>query len=83
MSSFIDAIKVERETVWHWINFVEGKMIFKPNLFWGSYTLLRVVDIGSSSHFRIYLVATLSKVSQIQVLDISVIVKFHEIFESK
>jgi hypothetical protein len=84
MSSFIDAFKVERETVWHWINFVEGKMIFKPNLFWGRYTLLRVADIGSSSHFRIYLVATLSKVSrQIQVLDISVIVKFHDIFESK
>ena len=85
MSSFINAFKVERETVWHWINFVEGKMIFKPNLFWGRYTLLRVADIGSSSHFRIYLVATLSKVSQIQVLDISVIVKikFHEIFESK
>jgi hypothetical protein len=52
-------------------------------LFWGRYTLLRVADIGSSSHFRIYLVATLSKVSQIQILDISVIVKFHEIFESK
>ena len=83
MSSFIDAFKVERETVWRWINFVEGKMIFKQNLFWGRYTLLRVADIGSSSHFRIYLVATLSKVSQIQVLDIPVIVKFHEIFESK
>jgi hypothetical protein len=83
MSSFIDAFRVERETVWHWINFVEGKIIFKPNFLGGKMHMAKGCRYGSSSHFRIYLVATLSKVSKIQVLDIPAIVKFHEILESK
>ena len=83
MSSFMDVFKLDRETVWHWVNFVDGRMTFKPNLFRGRNTLLRVAEIGSSSHFRIYLEARVSKVSQIHVLDISVTVNSHEIFESK
>ena len=83
MSSFMDVFKLERETVWNWVNFVDGRMTFKRNLFLGRNILLRFAQIGSSSHFRIYLEARVSKVSQIHVLDISVIVNSHEIFESK
>ena len=83
MSSFMDVFKLDRETVWHWANFVDGRMTFKLNLFQGRNTLLRVAGIGSSSHFQIYLGARVSKVSQIRVLDISVTVNSHEIFESK
>ena len=57
--------------------------MLRPNLFCGSNTLLKVADTGSSSHFRIYFDAMLSKVSLIQVLDISETVKSQEIFESK
>ena len=68
MSSFMDVFKLDRETVWHWVNFVDGRMTFKPNLFRGRNTSLRVAEIGSSSHFRIYLEARVSKVLQIHVL---------------
>ena len=49
------------------VNFVDGRITFKPNLFFGRKTLLRVADRGSSSHFRMYLVAIQSRVSQTQV----------------
>ena len=52
MFSFIDDFNAARETVWHCVNFVEGRMTFKPNLLYGRSTLLSVADIGSSSHFR-------------------------------
>ena len=67
--SLIEDFKAERETVWHCVNFVDGRITFKPNLFFGRKTLLRVADTGSSSHFRmyIYLVAIQSRVSQTQV----------------
>ena len=83
MSSFMDVFKLDRETVWHWVNFVDGRMTFQPNLFRGRNTLLRVAEIGSSSYFPMYLEARVSKVSQIHILDISVTVNSHEIFESK
>ena len=62
-----DDCKAECETVWHWVNFVDGRITFIPNLFLGRKTLLRVADIGSSSHFWIYLVAIQPRVSQTQV----------------
>ena len=67
MFLFIDDLKAERETVWHCTNFVDGRITFKPNLFLGGKTLLRVADMGSSSHFRKYFVAMQSRVSQTQV----------------
>ena len=65
--SFIDDLKAERETVWHCMNFVDGRITFKPNLFLGRTTLLRIADMGSSSHFRKYFLAIQSRVSQTQV----------------
>ena len=65
--SLIEDFKAERETVWHCVNFVDERITFKPNLFFGRKTLLRVADTGSSSHFRMYLVAIQSRVSQTQV----------------
>ena len=64
MLSLFDGFKAERETVWHCVNFVDRRITFKPNLFLGKKTLLRVADIGSSSHFRIYLVVIQSRVSK-------------------
>ena len=32
--SFIDDLKAEREAVWHCMNFVDGRITFKPNFFW-------------------------------------------------
>ena len=55
----MDAFRVERETVWHWINFVEGKMIFKPNLFWGRYTLLIIIMETLFNNFVIYYIYTI------------------------
>jgi hypothetical protein len=69
-------------TVWHWRNLVEGRMIFNPNLLWGSRTLLRVAEIGSSIHFRLYVDAILSSLSLTQVLPMPVTVRCQEILES-
>jgi hypothetical protein len=82
ITSFGDDFRAFRKTVWHWRNLVEGRMIFNPNLLWGSRTLLRVAEIGSSSHFRIYLDAILFSLSLTQVLPMSETVKCQEILES-
>ena len=44
MSSFGENLRADRATVWHWTNFVEGRMIFRPNLFCESNTLLNVAE---------------------------------------
>ena len=56
--------------------------MFKANLLCGSWTLLKVAEIGSSSHFRMKLDAMQSSFSFTQVLPISDKVKCQEIFES-
>ena len=52
--SFGDSFNEFRRTVWHWVNLIEGGQILRPNLLRSRKTLLRVPDIGISSHFRIY-----------------------------
>ena len=69
--SFGDDSKAFRDTVWHCRSFVEGSMMFKPNLLCGSWTLLKVAEMGSSSHFRMKLDAIQSSFSFTQVLPIS------------
>ena len=83
ISWFGENLRAVRATVWHCTNFVERRIIFRPNLLCGSSTLLRVAEIGSCSHFRMYFDAILSNVSQIHVFDISETVKCQEIFENK
>ena len=56
--------------------------MFKPNLLCGSWTLLKVAETATSSHFRMKLDAMQSSFSFTQVLPISDTVKCHEIFES-
>ena len=57
--------------------------MFKPNLLYGRTILLRVAEIGSSSHFRRYLATLLSKCSQTHVLGRFATVKCQESLESK
>jgi len=57
--------------------------MFKPNLLHGGTILLRVVETGSSSHFRRYLATLLSKCSQTQVLGRFATVKCQDSLESK
>ena len=52
--------------------------MFKPNLLYGRTILLRVVETGSSSHFRRCLTTLLSKCSQTQVLGRFATVKCQE-----
>ena len=83
MSLFGENLRADRVTIWDWTNFVEGKMTFRPNLLCGSNTLLRVAEIGSCSHFRMYFDTIPSNVLQIHVFDISETVKCQEIFENR
>ena len=83
ISSSGEDFRADRDIVWHWTNFVEGRMMLRPNLFLGSDMLLKVVQTGSSSHILMNFDATPSSFSQIQVFEISETVKFHEIFESR
>ena len=50
IATFGDIFKALRRTVWHWMNFIDGGQILRPNLFRVMKTVLSVPDIGISSH---------------------------------
>ena len=50
MSLFGDDLRAFCITVWHSINFVDGRVKPKPHFVFGTTRVLRVELIGSSSH---------------------------------
>ena len=62
---------------------MDGGRISNPNLLFGRKILLRVPEIGMSSHLRMYLKAKLSKFSFTHVFGRLATVKCQEIFESR
>ena len=72
-----------RMLVWHCINLIEGSTRLIPYLNLLIIKLLKVVLMGSSSHCLVFFETMLSRFSMIQVLLISAIVRFQEIFDNR
>ena len=67
--------------VWHCTNLVDGGGTLRLNLLVVRYTLLKVPEIGTSSHLRIYWLTIESRFSKIQVLGSGATVKCQESFD--
>ena len=83
MSLLGEDFNLFRMFVWHCINLIEGSTRLIPYLDLLIIKLLKVALMGSSSHCLIYLETILSRFSMIQVLLISAMVRFQEIFDNR
>ena len=83
MSLLGEDFNLFRMFVWHCINLIEGSIQLIPYLDLLIIRLLKVALMRSSSRCLIYFETMLSMFSMIQVLRISAMVRFQEIFDNR